>query len=174
MGGNVKMLGNFSDYPDTNKMCVSVFFSGCDFGCESCHNMALQDPTYRDSSFVYYDNIDDLVNYVLEYSSKFRTNHISIMGGDPLYKTNVDITRELSNSLLDSNFKIMIYTGYGVNQVKNMNINFTYLKTGLYNKNKSQDSLLDDEKFVLGSTNQVIWDNEYNKLSKNGVYKWNK
>ena len=92
------------------------------------------------------------------------------MGGDPLFSKNIDFTRELLE-LTKNEFDICLYTGESVEFVKKYNIrNFKYLKCGWYNENLKQESLKTNTYFQLASTNQCLYDSNYNILSKNGRY----
>lgn len=156
---------SFLDYPDNHSNCISVYMTGCQGLCEDCHNKKLINPYYKNSVEI---TLNQLINELKEYSKRCLTNKIALLGGDPLYSTNIDFTREFLNQTKDF-FDVCIYTGYDIDfVVKNDIIGFEFIKCELYIKNKKIDSCKTDEYFQLGSTNQKIYNKEFKLISDKG------
>jgi organic radical activating enzyme len=166
------MNANFTDYPDSSKICISVFLPGCDLNCDDCHNESIKDHDYHDESYEYAEDYHGMVNSIISYAIRNRTNNIAIMGGDPFHKSNKHITENVSKLLINCNYNVMIYTGYSIHKVKSFDLDFTYLKCGMYDKNLKQESKLTDTQFILASKNQEIYNSEYVLVSKDGVYNY--
>jgi hypothetical protein len=91
------------------------------------------------------------------------------LGGDPLYDTNIDFTRELVNKSY-KDYDFCIYTGYDIDFVIQSNItDFKFIKCGRYMESLAQVSKKTHEHMVLASSNQALYDEKYNLISKNGV-----
>jgi len=161
---------NFIDYPDSSCMCVSVFFQGCDIGCKDCHNPSLATPAEFINDIEEYS--DRLYSEILSRCKRSRTKNISFVGGDPLFKNNIELTKLLSTKLLDTGYNLIIYTGYDISVARDNSIPFTFLKSGVFDRNKIQKSKLTDDSLILASTNQKIYDKEFNLLSIDGVFKY--
>lgn len=71
---------------------------------------------------------------------------------------------------LESEFDVMVYTGYDIEYVKEHEIKAKFIKCGKYDEGQSQASQKTGSKFVLASKNQVLYDSEYKPLSNNGEY----
>lgn len=157
---------SFIDYPSNDELCISIYYTGCDFKCEDCQNKELQKFDYYKAKKIY---IDDLINIIENDSKRWKTNKICLLGGDPLAECNIDFTRELLNKI-GKKYKFCIYTGYTYEKCKTFNINnFTLVKTGQYIKELKQQSIKTDNHFNLASTNQQIYDSNFNLLSENGI-----
>jgi organic radical activating enzyme len=167
-----KMAPNWTDYPDSSKMAISIFFNGCDFNCKSCHNEEMQDHTFHDDSYGSYENVQDLADQIISFGKRNRTDNFAIMGGDPLHPKNRKTVTELTH-ILEESGNVIVFTGYDMGTVKESNIKFTYLKRGLYRENLAQESKLTDNEFHLGSTNQKLYNSDFKLLSKAGIYKYN-
>ena len=155
---------SFLDYPE-NEHCVSMYFTGCSFDCNGCQNKVIRDPEYnvwtRDMS------AKDIMDTLCFEYERHRTKKVCLMGGDPLFHANIEITKELLK--INNFFEICLYTGNDVEFIKENDIKgFTYLKTGKYFENLLQLSEKNDKYFQLSSTNQKIYDKDLNLLSKDG------
>lgn len=157
------MTGSFLDYPSKDGMCLSLYFSGCAGLCPECQNKELQDPNYGEEF-----SISKLINIISIETKRLRTNKITLLGGDPLFITNIDFVRELLNKT-HTYYDYCIYTGYPPEYVASKNIrHFKFLKTGYYDQNLAQESLKTDRIFQLASKNQEIYDKDYCCLTING------
>jgi organic radical activating enzyme len=167
-----KMIANWTDYPDSSKMAISIFFNGCDFNCPSCHNEEMQDPNFHDNSYTSYESVQDLADQIITFGQRNRTNNFAIMGGDPLHPNNIDVVSKLTH-VLEKSGNVILFTGYDMGTIKKSNLKFTYLKHGLYRENLAQESKLTDNEFHLGSSNQKIYNSDFKLVSNNGIYKYN-
>ncbi len=172
------MTANFTDYPDSSKMCVSVHFAGCEFNCPECHNPDLQDPDYAPESWTPYDTCLTVIDNIVDYCKRNRTNNVALMGGDPLHSSNIENSAIISSALIHMGFNVLLYTGYSFKSILRNTPErfrlpkFTLLKTGIYSKDTSQVSGLTDDTFTLSSTNQEMYDSDLNLLSEDGIYKY--
>lgn len=156
--------GSFIDYPSKDGICLSLYFTGCQGLCPNCQNKELQDPNHGDEF-----EIGNFINIISHETKRLRTNKITLLGGDPLFPTNIDFVRELLERT-HKKFDFCIYTGYDVEFVITNNINkFKFLKTGLYDETLVQQSLKTDDYFQLASKNQKIYDENFHLLSTDGV-----
>lgn len=158
----------FIDYPDPSDWAVIFYVSGCCHNCIECQNKELQDPTKGKTEI---KDIEELHNIVKDASIHYRTKKVVFSGGDPLYKTNIDLLRDFLNKY-GNEFEICIYTGYPIEFVKEQNIKgFKFIKCGRYFHTQSQYRKpgLTDKQFVLASSNQDFYDENYNKISINGI-----
>lgn len=157
---------SFIDYPNNNDICISMYFSGCDFSCVDCQNKELQDVKYFEAEKIH---INKLIQLIKNDSKRWQTDKICLLGGDPLAKCNRNFTKQLLNKI-GKDYNFCIYTGYKIEKVLEFNINnFTLLKTGQYLKELKQESIKTDELFTLASTNQEIYDANFNLLTNNGI-----
>lgn len=160
--------GSFLDYPSNTGMCISLYFTGCDGYCTSCHNKKLQDYDYSEN--VIEINIEECINIIINECKRYRTNKICLMGGDPLYHKNIHFTRYLLE-LINDEYDICLYTGYNKDFVKHENIKgFKYLKCGWYNEKLKQNSEKTNDYFQLASSNQEIYNSNFILLSENGRF----
>jgi organic radical activating enzyme len=110
-----------------------------------------------------------MLSRIKTYAHRADTNKLVFLGGDPLYKNNLELTTYLVNNLKDE-FNICIFTGYDIEYVKKLNIDgVKYWKCGTYDQTKSRQSKKTDKEYVLASPNQDFYDGNYNKLSENGI-----
>lgn len=158
----------FQDYPDNSpEGAFVVYMSGCSHNCEECHNYKLADPNYGEEI-----SVNDLEDKLSKRSKRFNgCNRVVLMGGDPFFKNNVEFTLQF---LKQTKFKVCIYTGYTLSELKDMEVlykikgNFDYLKTGRYKKSEKCFSEKTATYFQLASTNQKLYDSELNLLTNNG------
>lgn len=156
--------GSWIDYPSNDGICLSLYFTGCQGLCQNCQNKELQDPNYG-TEF----EISKLINTISHEAKRLRTNKITLLGGDPLFHTNINFVRELL-CRTHKKFDYCLYTGYDVNFVFTNDIRyFKFLKTGLYDETLSQQSLKTDSYFQLASKNQKIYDENFKQISTDGI-----
>ena len=158
-----KLMKN--DIVDTDSgIVVSVWLQGCPFRCKGCHNPETWD-------FNGGEEIDEntLINEVSDAINANGINrNLSILGGEPLYDTNLEFTKKLISVIREKypNIKIYIWTGFEFSilqsdkKYKYILDNVDVLITGRF--------ILDRRNILLplrGSTNQRIWRrNKYNNL----------
>jgi len=160
---NKYISSSFLDYPDNENLCVIFYMPGCNRKCEGCQNINLQEPTN-------YEQIDEIIEILEQYCKKEHTNKICLQGGDPLFDSNLPITRQILVKM-GSNYDICIYTGASLAEVKTLNLTgFKYIKCGIFNKSKYIGSKKTDDYLQLATSNQELYDSNLNLLSKDGIY----
>lgn len=161
----------FLDYPSPQGIAIIIYFNGCDFNCKGCQNSYLRD-------YITLPKIDVIINKIEEYSKKNNnTKQVVFSGGDSLALNNRTYTIELSRILTSKEYKICIYTGNIIEVVKNIvkdGLQYTYVKCGQYNAKLSQESIKNDDFIQFASMNQGLYDYNFNLLSSNGKYIFNK
>jgi pyruvate-formate lyase-activating enzyme len=81
---------SFQDYPDPKEHSIIVYFIGCEFNCENCHNVALQNPSADLGKEI---SLPDLFIEIEEASKKYKSNKIVFSGGDPFYSQNAELVK---------------------------------------------------------------------------------
>ena len=146
---------------------VTLWIPGCTHKCPGCHSPLLQ------KVLPYDEDKETMLSRIKIYAHRADTNKLVFLGGDPLYKNNLELTTYLVNNLKDE-FNICIFTGYDIEYVKKLNIDgVKYWKCGTYDQTKSRQSKKTDKEYVLASSNQDFYDGNYNKLSENGILTFN-
>lgn len=154
------------DYPNKEDCSLVVVMMGCDNGCPKCQNPDFKNPQYIKSTKEY--TVDSLIEELKVLSKRHRTDKLVLSGGDPLSCFNIEFTKEF---LLKTDLKVCIYTGHDINYVKNNNVKgFEFVKCGLFDENKFQESEKTNEYMKFASTNQKLFDSNYCCLSQNGIY----
>jgi organic radical activating enzyme len=155
----------WTDYPDDYSQSVLVYFLGCERYCKGCQNELFQLRTYT-SAWDF--SLEDLYDLISSECYRIKSNTIIFSGGDCLSSYNIDFTKEFLKRYCDQ-FQICIYTGATIEEVKQREIKgFTYIKVGKYDESLKQESFKTDDCFQLASSNQEIYDSEFNLLTKNG------
>lgn len=164
---SLPMYVSFLDYPTPVDHAICVNFVGCDHACKGCHNPTLQ---FRETAenYKYYDSPERLLADIQNFAIRNRTNKVVLSGGDPLHPSNVEFVKAFLE--LESEFDVMVYTGYDIKYVKEHEIKAKFIKCGKYIEGQAQASQKTGSKFVLASKNQVLYDSEYKPLSNNGEY----
>lgn len=158
---------SFLDYPDNESLAVVVFVLGCGHGCISCHNSYLQDFNYFDKSVIELTLIEFKEKLKI-FATKNNTNKIVLSGGDPLHPNNINFIKKF---LTSTDYDVCIYTGYSIDYVKKLNIsNFKFLKCGRYILSLEQLSVKNDEYLQFSSTNQKLYNNNFELISEYGRY----
>lgn len=89
---------------------VSLWVSGCDLHCNGCHN-------YESWNFTSGKKFDESAKeYILELISSEYIDGLSILGGEPLHKNNIDSIMDLCKEIKNKypNKDIWIWTGYKI------------------------------------------------------------
>lgn len=165
---------SFLDYPSPEGSCISLYMTGCEHNCLGCSNPDFQNYYYMNDdikSFSGENQISYLIDDIMYYSKKYRTNKICLMGGDPLFRKNIKETQYLINELKDT-YDFCIYTGYSIDYVKQNKIieGFKYIKCNTYKEELKVMSEKTDEYIQFASTNQELYDSELNLLSVDGRF----
>lgn len=135
------------DISNGNGIGVALFTQGCHFHCKNCFNKSTWD-------------FDGGKEFTKETCDKFMKlvnrpfiKRVSILGGEPLAKENVDDVCNVLKQIKDK--QIWVYTGYTFETVKNYDIMkyIDYLVDGQY-----VDELRDLKLKFKGSSNQRIID----------------
>lgn len=154
---------SFLDYPDNSSLSLIFYMPGCNRNCKGCHNSNLRD------SVIYKDE-EQIINGIYNYCLKSRTNKLCLQGGDPLYKSNVEFTKNILQSLCNK-LDICIYTGAEIDEVKKLNLKgFKFIKCGMFDKNKFIGSLKTNQYLQFATSNQKLYNSDLNLISKNGIY----
>lgn len=139
-----------------NKRTLEIYFSGCNFRCEGCHNPELWDFNYGEEFDL--KQMADIYDKLINADKLIDT--ISILGGEPLHQDR-PLLYCFVNNLAESfpNKHIILYTGYSLEELQQsfpsvFNL-FDEIKYGSYDKNK----LVEGE--LLASSNQGIWRRTY-------------
>lgn len=156
---NKNIQTTFLDYPDNESLAVIFYMNGCEHNCLNCQNKDLQ------KSCKYSKTI---INEIIDYCNRNKTNKIVLSGGDPLYKTNIDLTNKIIDTYKDK-YDICIYTGYDIEYIKKvLHSGFKFIKSGKYIEQFKQLSEKTDEYIQLASSNQNFYNNCYIQISQNG------
>ena len=159
---------NFLDFPSPDNGAVSVFMTGCVHNCPECQNPDLQKYVKNNQTN------EEILNNIKLCCKRNDTDKIVLTGGDCLFPKNLKLTNFLLNNLKD--YQTCLYTGYNIDYVKSVlkPNTFTYVKCGKFIKELYQESEKTDEYMKFASTNQELYDSNFNLLSINGIYKFNK
>ena len=150
------------DYPDNESLAVVIYFTGCEHNCKDCHNPELQTPIIN--------NIDNVIYKINQELSRQHTNKLVLSGGDCLFDINILLVKNILLGI-DKSVEVCIYTGYDIECVKDQNMSgFKYVKCGKFDYKLKQSSIKNDKYITFGSTNQKLYDQNYNLISIDGVY----
>lgn len=159
----------FIDYPDPDNWAVIFYFSGCSHGCKNCHNIQLKN---RGVGKLY--NVDEFNELVKYETEKNKTKNVVFSGGDPLFKENLEFVKEFLIKY-GSLYNICIYTGHNIEYVKENNVKgFKYIKCGTFDDSKKRLSGNFSDQFILASSNQNFYDENYNLISEDGILIYDK
>lgn len=160
----------FLDYPSPDDMAVIVFLSGCSHHCLGCQNPELQRLHEEWTS-------EEEQNIIIEIQSRClrnETNKVVLSGGDPLNPCNRNLTIHICEFLGKNTtykYDICIYTGYSVEEVKEMGISgFEYIKCGKFDPHSMRESEKTDDYIQFVNETQNLFDKDFNQLSVNGRY----
>lgn len=166
------IVPSFVDYPDNESVSLCVVMMGCIHHCVNCQNPLFQNVNYNEGTRVV--SVSELKSELIELCKRNRTNKIVLSGGDSLFPGNIDFTKELINEMKDE-YDFCVYTGYEIDYVKENNVKgFKFVKCGRYIDSQKRQSDKTDEKIIFASPNQTLYNGDYELLSKNGVYYFNK
>jgi anaerobic ribonucleoside-triphosphate reductase activating protein len=162
------LSSTFIDYPDNESIAVVIYFMGCEQNCIGCHNPKFRDICNKENTI--HIGVNDLLSIIYEGCTRNKTNKIVFSGGDPLHPENIEGVKELLDKLRDL-YKIVLYTSYDIEYIKEKDVEgFSFIKSGVFNKDLYQASDKNDQCMVFASKNQKLYDNKLNLLSTEGVY----
>lgn len=163
----------FLDYPSPDDIAVVCIMSGCEHDCLGCQNPKLQE-LHEEWTYSQEQNI------ILELQNlcfRNETNKIVLSGGDPLNPCNRELTRhicELLGKNTEYKYDICIYTGYDVEEVKEMELSgFTFIKCGKFDAHTMRKSEKTDDYIQFVNDTQNLYDSNYRQLSNFGRYYFN-
>lgn len=155
----------FLDYPDNENQAILIYMTGCDNSCKGCHNIQFKNPNV-DNSVEF--SIEEIISNIEKLSKRIQSNKVVLSGGDPLSKYNIETTKIL---LKCKEFDYCVYTGHDIEYVKKNEVSgFKFVKCGNYLEEFKQESSKTDDYIKFASTNQELYNEEYKKISLNGVY----
>lgn len=158
----------FLDYPSPDDMAVIVFLSGCTHNCPGCQNITLQKTVTHTE-----EEIGQIIAHIVELCERNGTNKVVLSGGDPLSPSNINVTKQVCYYLGET-FDICIYTGYSVDEVKEMDIiGFKYIKCGKFDNKHLQKSEKTDDYIQFVNKTQNLYDSNYRQLSYEGRFNFN-
>ncbi len=157
------------DFPDDESLSIEIFMMGCEHNCKNCQSPDFKNPNHSENTKLI--QVDELIEETVSLAKRNYTNKIVLCGGDPLCAFNVEQTKYITDKLKLFGFEICIYTGYSIDYVKQKQVNsFDFLKSGLYLEQYNQISEKTDTYMKFASTNQKLFDKNFNVLSDNGTY----
>lgn len=135
---------------------ISIWVSGCGFHCPGCFNKEAWDPNHG-KLFT-----EETIQYILDSLKPKEISGLSILGGEPLYFTNIrDVSllcRKVKETYGDKK-TIWLWTGNVWENLIDLNFQYHFLENidviidGLYDKSKRNLSLK-----YSGSENQRVID----------------
>lgn len=165
------------DYPDNESLAVIIYFSGCGHACPGCQNKKYQNYRNDESRSI---SLEELRNIILEECDRNRTDKVVFSGGDPLFELNRDEVIILIDNLKDcSNVDICVYTGYNIEDVKGFYesdsfkgfLRPDFFKCGKYLEEFKRPAWgKTNEKMDWATSNQNLYDGDFNLLSPAGQY----
>lgn len=162
----------YLDYPSPDGIAAVLIMPGCSHHCVGCQNPELQSLIYGPI-----DNIElmsEYCNKLLSLCKRNETNKVVLSGGDCLHINNRLFTRNICENF-GNKLDICIYTGYSIDEVKQMNIRgFKYIKCGKFDINNMQEALKTDDYIQFVNKTQNLYDSNYNQLSIDGRFYFSK
>ncbi len=130
---------------------VSIFFQGCEFHCKNCFNPETHD--FENGT----EFTDQTIDQILELCKEDYIQGLSILGGEPLHKRNIEGTKKLIQKMKCQypNKNIWLWTGFLIEKIKDLELlkDIDVLIDGPY-----QDELHDPRLKWKGSKNQRVID----------------
>ena len=156
----------FLDYPSPDDIAVIVFLSGCSHQCPGCQNYKIQQVHKPWTE----EETKNIITEIQNLCYRNETNKIVLSGGDPLHPCNRNLTINICKEL-GNNYDICIYTGYEIEEVKQMNISgFKYVKCGKFDCEHLQKAEKTDTYIQFVNETQNLYDNNYQQLSYKGKF----
>lgn len=169
---NFPLQTTFIDYPDDESEAILIYLLGCDNNCNGCQNPLFKDKNYNVNTKLMYSI--DLLLEIEKLSKRINSNKVVLSGGDPLSKTNIEYVKNLLQFNITNKFDYMIYTGHDIEYVKtNFITNFKFIKCENYLPEHKQNSEKTDYYLKFASSNQKLFDANYNLISDNGIFYFN-
>ena len=171
---NLQLEETFLDYPSPDDSAVILFLPGCSHNCLGCQNPKLQE-LHEEWT---YEEEQEILQNLQRLCFRCDTNKIVLSGGDPLSPCNRNLTIHICE-LLGKNpvykYDICIYTGYDIEEVKEMGLSgFEFIKCGKFDAHSMRESKKTDDYIQFVNTTQNLFDKDFNQISKNGRYYFTK
>lgn len=161
----------FGDWPDDRAVfgALTLYFAGCDFACEGCHNSQLKTKPAGAPALA--------PSEVLALVEARRTDfpdqvlYVVLSGGDPFSTNNAPETLELLAGLQGAAARVTAYTGLDRRSVERLAPEpLDYIKCGRFDVTQRQESGHRGGAFYLASANQVLLNHRREVISQNGIY----
>lgn len=167
----IRLDTTYLDYPSPDDIAVVMIMAGCCHNCPGCQNPELQQHFGGPLS----DKVISMCcQGLLNWCERNETNKVVLSGGDCLFLDNRVLTRTICENF-GSKLDICIYTGYSIDEVKQMGIKgFKYIKCGKFDCNNMQESKKTDEYIQFVNKTQNLYDSNYNQLSVDGRFYFNR
>ena len=158
----------YLDYPNPDDVAVVCIMSGCSHNCKGCQNPLLQ-KIYKRTE----EEIGQIIAQLDVLCERNETNKVVLSGGDCLHPSNRNLTEQIL-FYLGEKLDICIYTGYSIDEVKEMGLHgFKYIKCGKFDCDNVQKAEKTDEYIQFVNPTQNLYDSEYQQLSQNGRFNFN-
>ncbi len=155
---------SFLDWPSDEHAAI-LFIAGCGHHCRGCQSPVLQDP----SAGRMLEVEEGLVDFIYDYCVRNRTRNLVLSGGDPLsYPEDVQRLMDMLKDK-DPDMRFCIYTGFDYEAASAMVHGYDFIKCGRYVMESARPSSKDDDRMVLASPNQRMYDGSGRCLSRDGV-----
>ena len=171
---NLQLEETFLDYPSPDDSAVILFLPGCSHNCLGCQNPKLQE-LHEEWT---YEEEQEILQNLQRLCFRCDTNKIVLSGGDPLSPCNRNLTIHICE-LLGKNpvykYDICIYTGYDIEEVKEMGLSgFEFIKCGKFDAHSMRESKKTDDYIQFVNTTQNLFDKDFNQISVDGRYYFSK
>ena len=171
---NLQLEETFLDYPSPDDSAVILFLPGCSHNCLGCQNPKLQE-LHEEWT---YEEEQEILQNLQRLCFRCDTNKIVLSGGDPLSPCNRNLTIHICE-LLGKNpvykYDICIYTGYDIEEVKEMGLSgFEFIKCGKFDAHSMRESKKTDDYIQFVNTTQNLFDKDFNQISVDGRYYFTK
>ena len=171
---NLQLEETFLDYPSPDDSAVILFLPGCSHNCLGCQNPKLQE-LHEEWT---YEEEQEILQNLQRLCFRCDTNKIVLSGGDPLSPCNRNLTIHICE-LLGKNpvykYDICIYTGYDIEEVKEMELSgFEFIKCGKFDAHSMRESKKTDDYIQFVNTTQNLFDKDFNQISVDGRYYFSK
>jgi len=161
----------FLDYPSDDGAALLVQCIGCSHNCKDCSSPLLQDFNYIANN-VHTFSHEVISTQIIQAVNEMPYNQIVFLGGEPLHPENIEETKLILEKI--KHLDVALYTGYSLEYVERNEVTgFTFLKCGCYDSDLRVLSEKTDEYIQFASTNQRLYDSNYNLISDNGRYYFN-
>lgn len=146
MSARLAAIKNF-DILNGNGLGVSIWYAGCPFACEGCHN---KEWWGMNTGYLLEDKHYELVDKLLNNEA---ITNLSILGGEPLLKRNYKSLERFIDIAKRYNKEVWLWTGYTYDEIKHLSFikDINYLIDGKYDINQHEITR------YKGSKNQNIY-----------------